>query len=291
MENQVVPFLRERMKKLPQAVGAVLVEKRRGADSAPFFSVDIMLIVFLDGEQTAEASSFYLVDTLRVEECRLHMHEPPAWVYSNKRNHLISWLLEGEILYDPYGRIRDLFQLLHRLPSAMRDKMICSEFSSLLRFVAEGRAELQREQLLDAYVALQQGLQHWARLAALEGGLFPRPKIWHQIQAVAPEVVKLYKELVEGRDSLKQRLQLVLLAAEYSTLTNLDRYCAYLLKLIGDGHGKCSLQQLASRLQTEQLELDVPLLIQELVKRSLVEEVVCYTGEVQECQYRLVAKK
>ena len=108
------------------------------------------------------------------------------------------------------------------------------------------------------------------------------------MKPINPGVYKLYRELATGEEFLEQRMKLVLLAEEYAVLTKPEHYCGYLLRLLNEG-GSWSLSEIHGRLERDQLALDVTQVMEELVRRAWVEEVMV-GGTRAEQKYRLTRK-
>lgn len=110
----------------------------------------------------------------------------------------------------------------HRIlefPADLREHKLLVEFSLFLRKYLQSKEYILDEHLLDAYNNILEALHHWARIVIIEDGYHPEITVWRQIRAINPGVYKLYEELTMSKETLKQRVQLVLLACEFSVMS------------------------------------------------------------------------
>ncbi|MFC4077740.1 nucleotidyltransferase-like protein [Salinithrix halophila] len=286
MMETVYPDLKKHVDESGDALGALVVPavvvQQIEADGA-----DLLLIVLSEREGTHGRVSTYAVGTWKVKEVRAHSTRLAADILSGDRPGLVHCFRYGNILYDPDKRIHHICSSLEEFPHELRSKKSCIEFSRLLKNTLETKAYLNKGYLLDAYVTIQNGLQHWGRLAVIDAGQYPHIRLWNQVKPLSPGIYKLYQELVHGNDSLEQRMELVLLAVEYSILSNLTHYCAYILELMAAKPGMWSVEELSRQLALEQMELDLTLLLEELVKRSVLEEVLLQGDNKGQPRYRI----
>ena len=120
---------------------------------------------------------------------------------------------------------------------------------------------------------LLEGLHHWGQLELIERGIHPESAVWEQITGLNTPVRKLYEELTVSTETLGQRVELALLAYEFSMISKLESSAA-----------RCSrprqkpaepgryLFSLSWHLQP------LPIVMRKLVYQSLVKEVPMWRG-------------
>lgn len=283
----IYPKLRNQLQENPHVVGAIIFPA--GMDSSVPEPVDLILLVFHEKGERGSILS-YMMEIWKVKELRIPLQELMAEVLAGERQEVIDCLLKGEVLYDPENRIIELHKQFLSFPKELQSKKMCLEYSALLRHHLESKLLLKEGHLLDAHLSIQRSLLHWARLTAIESGEYPRFRLWPQVKRINPAVYKLYRELATGEEPLEQRMRLVLLAEEYAVLTKPEQYCEYLLELLASEGGNWSLGEIHRRLEQDQLFLDVTQVIEELVRRSWVEEVATAGETHAEQTYRLIHK-
>lgn len=286
MMETVCLELRKRLKHDPHVQGALVLFS--GDSFSVPEPVDLFLLVFYE-QVRGEPVLTYIKDIWKIKELRIPVKGLTAEVIAGDRQEVIDCLLRGEILYDPKSEIAGFRNRLLMFPQELKRKKMCLEFSGLLKAHLESKLLLKEGHLLDAYFSIQKSLLHWARLAAIESGEYPRFRLWSQVKPIHPGVYKLYRELTIGEESLEKRMRLVLLAEEYSVLTKPEHYCMYLLQLLTMGGESWSLSEIHDHLERDEFTLDVTLVMEELVRRAWVEEVI-FNGPHMEQRYRLIRK-
>lgn len=287
MIQTIYPKLRKQLQGNPHVEGAIILPAGLDSSSVPE-PVDLILLVFHEKVKGRSVLS-YMTEIWKVKELRIPLQGLTAEVIAGERQDVIDCLLKGEVLYDPENKLVKLHERLLSFPRELKCKKMCLEFAALLKCHLESKLLLKEGHLLDAYLAIQKSLLHWARLAAIESGEYPRFRLWPQVKPINPAVYKLYRELATGEEPLEQRMRLVLLAEEYAVLTKPEQYCEYLLELLTTEGGNWSLREIHRRLERDQISLDVTQVMEELVRRAWVEEVVV-GGSHAEQKYRLIRK-
>ncbi|PTX60693.1 uncharacterized protein DUF4037 [Melghirimyces profundicolus] len=286
MIQTLYPKLIQQLNENRHAAGAMVLsaDRKPPVVSGP---ADLLVLVVTGNPEFSGWNLTYMAGVWKVKELWVGLEELTAEVVNGDRQEVIDCLLDGEVLYDPRQTLRDLCDHLRRFPNELRRKKMCVEFSGLLRGHSESKYYMKEKDVLDAFCSLQKSLQHWVRLALIEKGQYPRGQLWSQVKTISPGIVKLMRELVRGEESMEQRIHLVLLAEEYAILNKLEFYCSYLLDLLSSEDGCWTLSQIHDRLRLERIRLDLSLIMEELVRRALVEEVIINGKGVAEQHYRL----
>ena len=104
-----------------------------------------------------------------------------------------------------------------------------------------------------------------------------------------PGIYKLYEELTISPESLTKRVQLVLLACEFSVMSKMKSCCELLFSILGSREEPWSVVELQQHPLLLDLHLDdLSLLLQNLVKRGYIDEVaiVSTTGDLEALELR-----
>lgn len=156
----------------------------------------------------------------------------------------------------------------------LREHKLLIEFSKFLRRYLQSKEYILENHSLDAYNNILEALHHWARIVIIEAGIHPEVTVWRQIKSINPGVYKLYEELTMSKETIKQRVQLVLLACEFSVMSKMERCCKRVLDLLSSSTEAWSLQELQQSEVLSDIKLELPLLLNKLVKKQLAKEVI-----------------
>ena len=95
------------------------------------------------------------------------------------------------------------------------------EFSLFISKFIQSKEYLAEEHYLDAYSNILESLHHWARIVIIEENHYPELTVWRQVRLINPGVDKLYEELTLSSETLRQRVELVILACEFSVMSKM----------------------------------------------------------------------
>jgi hypothetical protein len=186
---------------------------------------------------------------------------------------LVQWLAHGEILLDSDEYLTTLKHRLDTWAANLKERKLLCEFSQFAKTYLQSKQDLKDGQILDAYSHILTSLHHWAHIALIEEGMHPELTVWVQMRNVNPGIYKLYEELTTNQETVEQRVQLVILACEFSVLTKMKSSCALLLRLIGTRAEGWSVSELMRHPELEGLKLDLSLLLQKLAKKGYLREI------------------
>lgn len=159
------------------------------------------------------------------------------------------------------------------MPEELRDRQLLSEFSLFLNKYLKSKSYILEEHLLDAYQNVLEALKHWARIVIIEEGEPVQDAVWNQVRPINTGVYKLYEELTTSKETLKQRIQLVLLACEFSVMSKMERCCKPLIQLLDSRPEPWSGDELLQQPEIQILGNNLQQLLNKLVKKTLVKEV------------------
>ncbi|PZE20663.1 hypothetical protein [Paenibacillus xerothermodurans] len=187
--------------------------------------------------------------------------------------------MKGEILLDRDIHLKDLQHELE-WPSAAKEHLLLLEFSKFLRTYLQSKEHLMQGHISDAYDNVLEALQHWAKIVIIEAGFNPKTTVWNQLKSINPGVYKLFEELTSSHETLTQRVQLVLLASEFSVMNKMQRCCQMLLRVLSGRDVAWSLPELQQNHLLSGVSVELPMLLEWLVKKSLAKEII-YTIDEQ----------
>lgn len=250
----------------------------------PFASLPIMkhtdwLLIMLR-EQIApyDAVEHLLWQDYRLQVRRVTPETVEKWIYDGDRNG-VQWLLQGDIIADEQGRLGKLRNMLEKRPALLREQKLLCEFSRFFVNYAQAKSNLAEGRVIDAYSHILRSLHHWAHISLLEQGVLPETTVWEQMRSINPGIYKLYEELTSSDESLEKRVQLLILACEFSVLSKLKSCCRLLLRVLEQKASACTMEELRSDDRLRPLPIDLPLLLQKLVHRGHVQEMVAPAKE------------
>jgi hypothetical protein len=239
---------------------------------------DILLLVITNRIAASNQLFHYIKDGYRIQERWIDPESLEHWILHGSNRSIIHWILRGEILLDRDTYLESLRHRMLEFPSQLRELRLLIEFTQFLRSYLQSKEHLLEGQLLDAYNNILEALHHWARIVIIEEGIHPEVTVWQQIKSINPGVYKLYEELTLSKETLKQRVQLVLLASEFSVMSKMEKCCKPLLTILGSRPEAWSLNELQQQTELRDIRAELPLLIDKLLKKSLIKEIA-YTED------------
>ncbi|KIL37895.1 hypothetical protein SD70_30100 [Gordoniibacillus kamchatkensis] len=255
----------------PDVVSVVAVENPNQLPSLTD-GFDLLLLLVTRSRERANHLHHYIKEQVHIQEKRIPLAELEASLLGDSRS-LIQWLLKGEIVLDREGRLEELRNKVLEFPAELREHKLLLEFCRFLRMYLQSKEYLLAEHLLDAYNNILEALQCWARIVIIEEGHHPEIAVWRQIRYMNPGVYKLYEELTTSKETVKQRVQLVLLACEFSVMSKMERCCGPLLAILEGREEPWSAAELRQHPALADIQGELPLLLGKLVKKSLIREV------------------
>lgn len=144
------------------------------------------------------------------------------------------------------------------------------EFAMLVRRYLEAKELLKKGSFLDSLYRVHQSLHHSARLAVLETGEEPDLLLWEQVKEIDSSVYKLYEELITSREPLDKRIELFLLALEFSILSKLDHSVEFLLSLLKSRREPWTINEIVNHPSISDPSLELTFILEKMVNRSLL---------------------
>ncbi|MDF2962189.1 MAG: hypothetical protein K0S39_3924 [Paenibacillus sp.] len=275
IKEQLVARLRE-----DEAVISLLAVDNPSLFSAVTDGFDLLLLVISNEDLKTDQQYHYIKDSCRIQERWISPSALDRFILHGEHRNLIYWILKGEILLDRETYLEGLRHRTLEFPAELREHKLMIEFSKFLRKYLQSKEYILEDHVLDAYNNILEALHHWARIVIIEAGIHPEVTVWRQIKSINPGVYKLYEELTLSTETLKQRVQLVLLACEFSVMNKMERCCKMLLGVLSSREQAWSLHELQQHEELADIHLELPLLLNKLVKKSLAKEII-YTLDEQ----------
>lgn len=269
LKEQRVAKLRE-----DEAVISILAVDNPSVFSAVTDGFDLLLLVIANQGTQTDQQYHYIKDNRRIQERWIDPSALHHFILHGEHRNLIYWILKGEILLDRNTYLEGLRHRMLEFPLDMREQKLLIEFSKFLRKYSESKEYVLEDHLLDAYNNILEALHHYAKIVIIEAGIHPEVTVWRQVRAINPGVYKLYEELTQSNETLKQRVQLVLLACEFSVMSKMERCCRVLLSVLTSREEAWSLHELQQCERLADVRFELPLILNKLVKKALAKEVI-----------------
>lgn len=186
---------------------------------------------------------------------------------------LSTLLKTAMIVWERDGCVSQLKQRFSPMPKTLQNMYICREYSRLLRFFCQTKECLNRGMSLDAYHSLIQSIHAWARCIIYEAGEQPSCGLWTQVKQIDPAVYKLYEELSINAEALDKRIELLELAIEFWLSTSMKDSVAFIVEIMQTKSGPWRFSELMMHDDIKRAEIELPLLLEKMVQRSLLREV------------------
>ncbi|MFC5468592.1 nucleotidyltransferase-like protein [Cohnella suwonensis] len=235
--------------------------------------MDRLALVVKNAADPAKETEHWMWNEHRILVRRVTPEQLESWIVSGSNRNVIYWLLQGDDLIDQDGYLAKLRTRLMDWSPVMRERKLLSEFSRFVRSYLQAKQDLKDGQALDAYSNVLSSLHYWAHIVLVEEGMHPELTVWEQMRRVNPGIYKLFEELTTSRETLEQRVQLVLLACEFSMLNKMESSCALLIRLIESRTEGWTPAELKLHPDLAGLSLELSVLLQKLVSRGCIREI------------------
>lgn len=273
-----------------QAIGAIGYRHDNGGfhDSLLHDFEFLILVVHHGLEETG----------LRVEHCMsgeahyqlLHVdsHDIESWITAGDHRESVKYFLHGEVIWDVEGKLTAFRSYINEFGDHIKERRKLKEFAKFLKVYVEAKRYTAEQDFLDAYDCVLQALKHYARIELIEQGILPESCVWEQVRPLNSVVYKLFDELTDNSETLEQRIQLVLLACEFTLTSKMADCCSLLLRVLSSRKESWSIQELIQVPELAHVKEELPLVLRKLVYRSLAKEISKghKEGESRELRYR-----
>jgi len=240
------------------------------------------LLVVSTSENVVRKVEHLEINRERVFVRSVHIRELESSSATQNRYNLMDWLMSGEIIADSEQYLDKLKQQIIKFPNKLRDQRKLCEFSGYLETLFQAKRNLSVGNVLDAYSQILISIHHWANIVLIEEGIHPELTVWKQIRKVHPGVYKLYEELIASPETIEQRVELVMLACEFSVMSKMKICCKYLLDIMNEKEEPWSISELQQHPQLQYIVDDITLVVQKLVQGHHLREVGILNNDIQD---------
>ncbi|WP_228469596.1 nucleotidyltransferase-like protein [Paenibacillus sp. JNUCC31] len=232
----------------------------------------LVLVVHNTDQWMSSQVGHYKYGDLRYQMIYVSRNELQHNVITGDNNNILQCLIEGEIIWEADSALSNLREELTVFGTDLREQKLLHEFASFLRMYVEAKRYIQEGHVVDAYYNVLEALGNWARIVLIERGIYPDHAVWTHVQSLDRALWKLYQELTVSSETLEQRVELVLLACEFSVMSKMNDCSGLLLRVLGSRREPWSMEELVHHSQLRFVREDLPLILRKLVFRSIVKE-------------------
>ncbi|WP_157274351.1 nucleotidyltransferase-like protein [Paenibacillus fonticola] len=259
-----------------QAIGAIGYRFNSGELLSPlFYDFELAVIAVYEGIDDAEIEIEHCTNgDTHYELLYIGKKDLKRWVMTGQNREIVQCFLHGEIIWDVEGKLARLRNELIKSGDGLREQRKLKEFADFLNLYIEAKYYTQEHDYLDAYYCVLQALRHHARIELIEQGISPKRSVWEQVRPLNSVVYKLYDELTESKETLEQRVQLAMLACEFTIMSKMAECCSVLLRILSSRKEAWSIQELAALPELFEVREEMPMILRKLVHHSLAKEVI-----------------
>jgi hypothetical protein len=270
MEDILRPLYQERASH-KDTLGILLIEKV-STNRKLTEGFDAILFVITDSEQEWTVKHYAFAD----QKAALHIvskKQLKDWFTYGSNRKAIEWVIRGKAIFDRNEFIEQFKEDLRQFPEEDRKKKMGIEFAKLLKRQEEGKNLFHANQYLDSFNHVVHALHHLARLAVIEKGFYPEITVWDQVKKMEPEFYKLYTELVDSKEPLEKRLELMLIASEFSLSAKTKQGCRHILSVMAQKEEAWTYAELTEHEELKEYQVDLVVLLEHLIKKELINVV------------------
>ncbi|MCM3130372.1 MULTISPECIES: nucleotidyltransferase-like protein [unclassified Paenibacillus] len=272
MELKNYSFLFEESSK-HGAVGAIVYPHSGGQFYGSLMQdFEVLVLILHEEGPTEKRYRHSAIGELRYQILYMDWIRLTRCLITGEDRSVIEAFLHGDILWDKGGKIKAHRDHIQQFGSKLRKQKIFYEFSQFLHTYLDAKRWIKDGEVIDAYQSVLESLNHWARIVVLEKGVSPERAVWTQIRDMDRSVYKLYEELTMSKETLEQRVELILLACEFSVLSKMESSCSLLLDILRSSNKPWSLHELMKHPDLCFMQDEIPLLLRKLVYRSIIRE-------------------
>jgi len=260
------------------AIGTIIYrQEAQKFDGSLLHDFDYIVLVVHEGQEAELAVEHTLVGELPCQTLHVSSESLQRWLIAGEKGDLIRCFMEGELVRDVNGKLARLRREYAEFEQPLRDRKMLYEFSRFLSIYVEAKRYLQAGYEVDAYQSVLDSLRHWARIELIERGVLPDRAVWEQVKELNTAIHKLYEELTQSKETIRQRVELVLLACEFSVMSKMAECTGLLLQILKSRSQPWSIEELIHHPDLDIVKNELPLVMRKLVNRSLAKESVVWS--------------
>jgi len=266
------------------AVGTIIYrQEAQKFDGSLLHDFDYIVLVVHEGQEAELAVEHTLVGEMPCQTLHVSADSLQRWLIAGEKGDLIRCFMEGELVRDDDGKLSRLRKEYTAFEQPLRDRKMLYEFSRFLSIYVEAKRYLQAGYEVDAYQSVLDSLKHWARIELIERGVLPDRAVWEQVKELNTAIHKLYEELTQSTETIRQRVELVLLACEFSVMSKMAECTELLLQILRSRPKPWSIEELIHHPDLCMVKNELPLVMRKLVNRSLAKESVVWSDVSKYC--------
>ncbi|MNO40891.1 hypothetical protein D3C76_310500 [compost metagenome] len=262
-------------------LGAVALHQTGNApfQSALLHDFDMVVLMLHEEQEKERIITHSMAGERRTQSVHVGLSALERAVMAGDNNELLTSLIAGEVIWDPKGILGEMRREIIQFQGPIKERILFMEFSRFLHMYVKSKRYLEAGCTMDAYNCVLIALYHWARIEVSEAGCFPDPAVWEQVKGLNSSVHKLYEELTISTETLDQRVELILLACEFSIMSKMSDCCTILLNILGSRKEPWSIKELLQHSGLSQLSAELPLVLRKLVSRSQIREIASWAED------------
>ncbi|MDR0270915.1 nucleotidyltransferase-like protein [Paenibacillus sp.] len=261
------------------AIGTIIYrQEAHKFDGSLLHDFDFIVLTVHEEQDTELTVEHTLVGDLPCQVLNVSVNSLRNWLITGEKDDLIRCFMEGELVKDQNGKLAMLRREYIEFEQPLRDRKMLYEFSRFLSIYVEAKRYMQSGYDIDAYQCVLVSLKHWARIELIERGVLPNEAVWEQVKELNTAIHKLYEELTQSTETISQRVELVLLACEFSVMSKMAECSVRLLQILRSRSKPWSIEELIQNPELKIVKNELPLVMRKLVNRSLVKESVIWSG-------------
>lgn len=286
MEDLLRPIYQERASDA-STLGIVIIEKTKPV-SPITDNFDVILIIIVNNAESKWREKHYEFDGKTAAMHTVTEKLLMEWIDTSGYRKAVEWIIDGKVIFDRNEYLSQLKDQLRNFPHEKRDLRKAMEFGKLVKSYSEVKDLYASEQYKDAYSRMVNSLHYLARLAVIEKGYHPEVTLWNQVRQIDPEVYKLYDELIQSKEAIAKRVQLMILAVDFVISTRAKVSAKHLLNIIETKDDAWSYEELKQHEKVTPYHLDLTAMLGYLGEKGILmtERVETKGAGVYQRKYR-----
>lgn len=255
-----------------QALGILLIRKESGLEGVTNYQ-DAIILVIKTQFHLKQSIEHHLIEGKKVAVHIVSWELCKEWLMIGNNPQFIDWFFNGTILYQVEHSIEMIKNSIRELPIVNKEKKIGLEYAKLIREREAAKMLYETDNYLDSYFHIMRALNHQARLSVIEKGFIPELTVWKQVKYIEPEIYKLYQEMLEGEELLAKKIELALLATEFSITAKLNIGAAHIIKVMINKSRPLTIEEMLCDKELYEYRIELELLLEHLLDRGIIVNV------------------
>lgn len=256
-----------------QVIGAIAYSPQEKFKHSPLLQDGQLLVIVVchaPFEEKVSVEHYYNHST-QYQILYVTLNQIKQWIITGNQQELMYYFLNGEIIWDIDGELSLFYTQVATLEEEWQQSRKLKEFSRLTHYYVQAKLGEEHHVLMDTYYNLIHALKHFAAIELIEmTGELPSVHVWDQLRGMNSTAFKLFEELIYSTETLEQRIQLALLAIEFSVTSNMTECSRPLLKILSQKRSGWTMEQLLDLTELHFIREDLPVLINLLTQRSVI---------------------